>query len=110
MCIVTLLGVVYWFRPISESDQAGSPLLSAPLSLAIYAALSVLLYDGAVRRTKEVFVTAIVIGASQYILVVDLTLRGERGITTAGASAILIFVSWLAVALVYRLFLKTGVE
>jgi len=102
--VVTLLGVVFFFRPIAEADQAGSPLISAPLNLAAYTALSVLLYDWAVRRTQGFFATAFVIGASQYILVIDLTLRGERGLATAGASAVLIFLTWASVAFVYRLF------
>lgn len=101
--VVTLLGVVFFFRPIEEADRAGFPLVSAPLNLAAYTALSVLLYDWAVRRTQGFFATAFIIGASQYILVIDLTLRGERGLATAGASAILIFLTWVAVAFVYRL-------
>lgn len=106
LCVVTLVGVIFWFRPIAEADPHGSPLLSAPLNLAVYGALSVLLYDWTVRRTRGFFVTAFVIGASQYILVIDLTLRGERGLATAGASAVLILASWVSVALVYRWFPK----
>lgn len=102
--VVTLLGVVFFFRPIEEADKAGSALISAPLNLAVYTALSVLLYDWAVRRTQGFFVTAFIIGASQYILVIDLTLRGARGLATAAASAVLIFLTWASVAFVYRLF------
>ena len=102
--VVTLVGVIFFFRPIEEADQAGSPLISAPLNLAAYAALSVLLYDWAVRRTQGFFATAFIIGASQYILVIDLTLRGARGLATAAASAVLIFITWASLALVYRLF------
>ncbi|MCU0454632.1 MAG: hypothetical protein MUE68_13340 [Bacteroidetes bacterium] len=101
--VSTLLGVLFWFKPIADGDHASGPLLSAPLGLAIYAALSVVLYDWAVRRTREYFAVAFVIGAAQYILVVDLTLRGERGLATAGASAGLILLTWASVALVYRL-------
>jgi hypothetical protein len=100
--VLTLLGVLFWFKPIADGDQASGPLLSAPLNLAIYAALSVVLYDWAVRRTRDYFATAFVIGAAQYLLVVDLTLRGERGLATAGASAALIVLTWVSVALVYR--------
>ena len=104
LSVVTLLGVVFFFRPIEQADQAGSALISAPLNLVAYTALSVLLYDWAVRRTQGFFAAAFVIGASQYILVLDLTLRGARGLATAGASAVLIFLSWASVAFVYRLF------
>lgn len=104
--VVTLLGVVLFFRPIAEADPPGSALVSAPLGLMAYAALSVLLYDWAVRRTRGYFATAFIIGASQYILVIDLTLRGERGLATAGASAVLIFLTWVSVAFVYRWLLR----
>jgi hypothetical protein len=100
---VMLLGVVFWFRPIAESDQTTGPLVSAPLNLTIFAALSILLYDWAARRIGDFFATAFVLGAAQYILVIDLTLRGDRGVATAGASAVLIVVTWASVALVYRL-------
>ena len=102
--VVTLLGVVFFFRPIEEADRASFPLVSAPLNLAAYTALSVLLYDWAVRRTQGFISTAFIIGASQYILVIDLTLRGARGLATAAASAVLIFITWASLALVYRLF------
>jgi hypothetical protein len=104
--VVTLLGVIFFFRPIEGADQAGSPLVSAPLNLAAYTALSVLLYDWAVRRTQGFFATAFIIGASQYILVIDLTLRGARGFATAGASAVLIFLTWASIAFVYKLFAR----
>ncbi len=102
--VVTLFGVVFFFRPIEEADRAAFPLVSAPLNLAVYTALSVLIYDWAARRTQGFFATAFIIGASQYILVIDLTLRGARGLATAGASAVLIFLTWASVAFVYRLF------
>jgi hypothetical protein len=97
---------MFLFRPIEEADQARSALISAPRNLAAYTALSVFLYDWAVRRTRGFFATAFVIGAAQYILVIDLTLRGERGLATAGASAVLIFATWVSVAYVYRLFAR----
>lgn len=77
--MVTVIGVFYWFQPIAEADQAGSPLISAPLNLAAYAALCVLLYDWAVRRTEGFFATAFIIGASQYILVLDLSSGASAG-------------------------------
>ena len=103
MSLVTLVGVMFWFRPVLEADEPGGPLTSAPVNLAIYSMISVLLYDWAVRRFKALFDIAFVMGASQYILVIDLTLRGERGLATAGASAVLIFATWASVALVYSL-------
>lgn len=104
MCIVTLVGVLFWFRPIEEADEVGIVLLPPALNLLVYALLSVLLFDWVARRMKGAYAAALAIGAAKYILVIDLTLRGERGIATAGASAVLITVTWVAVAYVYTLF------
>ena len=101
MCIVTLVGVLFWFRPIEQADQDAAVLVPPALNLLVYALLSVLLFDWAVRRMKGPYAAAFVIGAAQYILVIDLTLRGARGIATAGASAVLITVTWVSVAFVY---------
>lgn len=103
MCIVTLIGVLLWFRPIEQADDAAVVLVPPALNLLIYALLSVLLFDWAVRRMKGPYAAAFLIGAAQYILVIDLTLRGARGIATAGASAVLITVTWVSVAFVYSL-------
>jgi len=103
MCIVTLIGVLFWFRPIEEADEAAAVLVPPALNLLIYALLSVLLFDWAVRRMKGPCAAAFLIGAAQYILVIDLTLRGARGIATAGASAVLIIVTWICVAFIYSL-------
>jgi hypothetical protein len=103
MCIVTLIGV-FWFRPIEEADEAAAVLVPPALNLLIYALLSVLLFDWAVRQMKSPYAAACLLGAAQYILVIDLTLRGARGITTAGASAVLIIVTWLCVAFTFTAF------
>lgn len=103
MCVVTLVGVVFWFRPIADADAAIRPLVSPALNLLIYSALSVILFDWVVRRIDSHYAAAFVMGASQYILVLDLALRGERGIATAGASAVLIIATWASVAFVHSL-------
>jgi hypothetical protein len=103
MCIVTLIGVFFWFRPIEEADEAAAVLVPPALNLLIYALLSVLLFDWAVRQMKSPYAAAFLLGAAQYIFVIDLTLRGARGIATAGASAVLIIATWLCVAFIYSL-------
>lgn len=110
MCIVTLIAVVFWFRPIEEADEAAAVLVPPALNLLIYALLSVLLFDWAARRMKSPYAAALLIGAAQYILVIDLTLRGARGVATAGASAVLIIVTWLCVAFSYSLLSRNKQE
>ena len=103
MSVVTLVGVIFWFRPIAEADRAGGPLLSPGLNLAAYALASILLFDWAARRMSSSYAAAFVIAAAQYILVLDITLRGDRGVATAAASGVLILASWASVAFVYSL-------
>jgi hypothetical protein len=103
MCVVTTGGVVFWFRPIAEADVGGRPAVPPAVGLLIYSALSVMLFVWIVRRLGRPFAAAFAIGAAQYILVLDLSLRGERGLATAAASAVLIGASWASVALVYSL-------
>lgn len=106
MCIVTLVGVLFWFRPIEEADETAAVLVPPTLNLLIYALLSVLLFDWAARQMKSPYAAAFLIGAAQYVLVIDLTLRGARGIATAGASAVFIIVTWISVAFIYSLLLR----
>ncbi|MGD9630797.1 MAG: hypothetical protein AB7V18_16285 [Pyrinomonadaceae bacterium] len=102
--VVTLVGVIFWFKPIEQYDRPGTFVPSAPVSLAIYCGLSVILYDWAVRHIDSYWTAAFIIGAAQVILVIDLTLRGDRGPATAAAGTALIFVTWASVACIYRLF------
>jgi hypothetical protein len=45
---------------------------------------------------------AFVLGTAQFILVnVDMVLRGDRAFITAGASSLVIIVTWASLALVY---------
>lgn len=104
MGVVTLVGVIFFFRPIEEADHSRAVLLPPALNLLVYALLSVLLFSWAASRMKNPYAAAFAIGAAQYILVLDLTFRGARGLATAGASAVLIVASWASVAFVYTLF------
>jgi hypothetical protein len=67
-----------------------------------YIVLSVLLLDWVTRQIGRPVKAALVIAASQIILVsVDFVLRGERGLATGAASAVLILVTWTAMGAVY---------
>ena len=94
-------GVVFFFRPIAEADTGGGPVPPPVVSLLIYVLLSALVLDQAVRRFGEPLKVGLVIAAAQIILVVDLVLRGERGLATGAAGATLILVTWTAMGLAY---------
>ena len=100
--VVNLLGVIYFFRPIAENDVAPDPLVPPAIGLMIYVLLSVLLLDRVSRYMSSALRAGLTIAASQIILVsIDFVLRGERGIATGGASATLILVTWIVMAMVY---------
>jgi predicted Kef-type K+ transport protein len=101
--IVTFVGVVLFFEPIASADPPSAPPLPAALGFLVYIILSVLLLDWVSREIGRPVKAALIISASQIILVsVDFVLRGERGIATGAASAVLILVTWTTMGSVYR--------
>ena len=104
-CVVTLIGVKFFFGPIAASDAPSGPLLSPAVGFFIYVAISIALFDWIARQLQNAYKAAFVIGASQFILVnIDFVLRGERGLTTAVASTVLLAATWISVAIAYSLF------
>jgi hypothetical protein len=104
--IVTFVGVVYVFEPIASADPPSAPPVPAAVGFLVYIGLSVLLLDWVSRQIGRPMKAALIIAASQIILVsVDFVLRGERGIATGAASAVLILVTWTMMGAVYRAFL-----
>jgi drug/metabolite transporter superfamily protein YnfA len=100
MGVVTIGGVILFFRPLADADNAAI-VWPAPIALAVYAGLSVLLLDWAAQRLKSSFAAAFIIAMSQFIFIVDLLSRGERGVLTAAAGIVLLTISWAAVAFVH---------
>ena len=103
MGVVTIVGVILFFRPIAEADGA-SPAWPAPVALAVYVGLSILLLDWAAQRLRNSFSAAFIIAMSQSILILDLLARGERGLMTAAAGIALLVVTWVGVAFVHSRF------
>jgi hypothetical protein len=104
-CVVTLVGVKFFFGPIAESDAPSGPLLSPAVGFFIYVSISIALFDWVARQLQNAYKAAFIIGASQFILVnIDFVLRGERGLTTAAASTALLVVTWISVAVAYSVF------
>lgn len=100
--IVTFVGVFYFFQPIAAADVAAAPPVPAAVGFLVYIVLSVLLLDWATGHVGRPVTAALIIAASQIILVsVDFVLRGERGIATGAASAALILVTWSLMGVVY---------
>lgn len=107
--VVNFVGVVYFFEPITTGDSAGGPILPSALGFLIYVLLSVVLLDWASQRSGHPLRSGLVIAFSQIILVVDLTLRGERGLATGAAGAVLILITWTVMGVVYGKILPKAV-
>lgn len=102
--VVTLVDVVFFFRPIAGADAGPVVTLSAPFVLLIYVGLCVALFQWLALEMSSAWKAAFAVAASQYALVIDLTLRGERGLVTMAASGILLAATWSAVAFAYSRF------
>jgi hypothetical protein len=103
--IITFVGIVFFFAPIADSDPvpAAAPV-PAPVGFFIYVALAVALYDWLANQMNSAAKAAFGLAAAQFVLVIDFTLRGERGLVTLVASGILLAVTWSCVAFVYSKF------
>ena len=103
--VVNLVGVLFLLNPIAEADTAGEPLVHPALNLFVYVFLTITLFDWVTRQIGNAYKAAFVVAASQFLLVnVDFVLSGKRGLMTAGASTILIALTWVSVAFVYSYF------
>lgn len=99
--VLTLAGVVLFFQPIAEADAVAGVPLPPPLAFFIYVALCVALFDWLAREMRSAGKAAFALVACQFVLVLDLALRGERGLMTLAASGTLMAVTWFCVAFVY---------
>lgn len=99
--VINLIGVLFFFQPIAEVDQDIISLHPA-VGLIVYVILGVWLFVWTSKHMKSAYKAAAVIALSQFILVIDLMMRGERGPLTALAGGILLAVTWASIALVYR--------
>ena len=100
MGVITIAGVVFVFRPLAEADTpsaAWPPLIA----ITVYLVLSVLLLDWAAARLRSSYSAAFLIAAAQFIFILDLLARGERGLMTAVAGTALVAVTWTGVAFVH---------
>lgn len=103
--VVTLVGVMFFFRPIAAADPApGHSPLPQALGFFIYVGLCVALFDWLARQMQGAAKAAFALAAAQFILIVDLALSGERGLLTLAAGGALLAVTWVCVAFVYSRF------
>jgi len=109
--VVNYLGLTYFFGPISASDTPSDPMVPAAASLLVTSILLMFLYDWVVQEMGHAMKAAITVAVSQIILVdVFYLLNGQRGLAAAGASAVLLLVSWSLIGMVYGMLRDRGAE
>lgn len=96
-----MLGVMFFFRPIAEADSGSGPVPAPVIGFLIYIGLCVALFDWSSRQMRSAWKGGFVVAAGQYLVVIDLMLRGERGLLTALASGALLTVTWAVTAFAY---------
>lgn len=102
LAILYLAGVLLLLDPVAAGDAPTRPLIPLPIAFVIAIAVYVALFVWVERRMRSPLHAAMAIALSQFALVnVDYVLSGKRGIATAVASTVILFVSWSAVAVVY---------
>lgn len=102
LAVLYLAGVVLLLDPVAAREMPADPLIPIPIAFLIAIALYVALFLWVERRMASPFAAAMTIALSQFALVnVDYVLSGKRGVATAAASSVILFVSWTAVAAVY---------
>ena len=102
LAVLYLAGVVLLLDPIASGDAPTGALIPMPIAFLIAIAVYVGLFVWVEKRMPGPFSAAMTIAFSQFALVnVDYVLSGKRGLATAAASTIVLFVSWSAVAAVY---------
>lgn len=108
--VATVAGVLLFFQPVTQGDTGFVQVHPLPAVLA-YVGLCTAIFLWATRETTSAYKAAFALIAPQAALVMDLTLRGERGLITGVAGIALLVVTWIAVALVHRVvcrWLKPG--
>ena len=109
--LVNYLGVYYFYGPIAESAGPGTMALPRGVALVIASVFFVLFFDWANQHVGDPMKTALIVAISQILLVdVYYYLNGQRSLSQAAASVVVLMVSWVAVGMVYGKLMGRGPE
>ena len=98
---VMLCGVMVFFKPISEINSTIFAV-AHPIGLVIYMGLSSAIFQWAFVELRSSAKAAIVVVAPQIVLIIDLSVRGERSWLTTLAGAVLLCVTWGVASFVHK--------
>ena len=105
--IVMLAGVLLFFNPIAKMDSTSGPLVPPAVNFFVYMILSIWFFDWVAHQIRNAYKAAFIIATSQFILVnIDYVLSGKRGLMTAGASTLLLILTWGCAAIAYSYFTR----
>lgn len=100
--LVNYLGVYYFYGPIAASAGPGTMDLPRGVALVIASAFFIVFFDWANQTIRNPMKTGLIIAVSQILLVdVYYYLSGQRPLSQAAASVVVLMVSWVAVGMVY---------
>ena len=98
--ILTTVGVIFFFEPISKGDDT---ILELPPAVGlVYIVLCALIYYWGYRETRNCFKAATIVVIPQAVLILDLMLRGDRGPITTAAGITLLIVTWYSTAFIHQ--------
>ncbi len=105
---VTYAGVRFLFAPQMGADYASNAMFGPEVTSLLGSLVFVLFFDYAIGLVGDVMKTAMVIALSQ-IMIVDVyyVINGERGVTAAAVSAVILLLTWFVAAKVYSHFSDT---
>lgn len=102
LATIYLVGVFALFRPIAEGDVPSGAFVPPLVGFLISTVLHVAFFVWLAKEIGSGLKAGLALALSQLLLVnVDFVLRGDRGLATAGASSVVLLVSWIATGWVY---------
>lgn len=103
LVLVYFVGVVFFLDPVLEADAPNETLVHPGVALLIASLAYIAFFEWMRSAMGNATKAALAIAISQFLLVdFDYVLSGKRGIEAAAASAVLLLVAWISVALVYN--------
>ncbi len=98
--VVTLVGVLFFFKPLTDGDVS-FVTVHPVVGLVVYLSLCMWLFVWATDQTGSTYKGAFIVAAPQFIFILDLMFRGNRGFVTTLAGTTLLVLTWLIVAYIY---------
>ncbi|MEM9310896.1 MAG: hypothetical protein AAGA34_05555 [Pseudomonadota bacterium] len=105
--LTNLFLVFTLFQPYADLPPPPTAPVHPLIGFTVYVTLMVALFAWTAERMASPWRAALALGGAQFLLVnVDMVLRGDRALETALASAVMMAVTWAALAFSWQLVAK----